>query len=653
MKLYIKLIYRYYRQYKNKFKTIIFSLKSLFKFYTPPNKLGKGEQIISLMQKLDIDLSDDGFIYFIDIYKTIFKKNRVIDNITLDYEFILNNSLEDLISKMNNLKNNELKKEFLDTIKGINILIDRICSLKDNKYTKYIRNFKDKKVDTFEEALQRILFYNQILWQTNHNLNGLGRLDYILNNYYINDKNKGIINEKHTKELIKDFCLKLNKYYWYKSNGLVGDTGQVIVLGGLTEENTYFSNELTKIFIDVIKELKKPDPKAILRVSEKMPKDLMVSALDSIKTGIGSPLLSNDDIIIKSLIEFGYKKQDAYNYCTSACWEPYIPGVSFDQNNIDTLVFAKSLITMLDNDDFANINEFEDFVNNYIKYLDQYIKEFVDKVNKINFERDPIISLVSKSCYDLEEDICYGGAYYNNFGITTVSLSNVVNSLLVCKKMCFDDKCFSLIELNEIRKNNYKDEKYIEMFKNECLKYGNDNDDVLALTNKIITAVTNQLVKYHNSLGGCFKFGLSSPSYITKSNIGATLDGRKNNEAFNVHISNEKVSYTEIINFSSLLNYEENRFNGNVIDLMVNPSFLNKNIDKFTDMIFIGIKKSIFQMQINVVSSEILIDAKEHPEKHINLVVRVWGFSAYFNDLPLSYKEILIERALANEGKNQ
>lgn len=652
MKLYIKLIYRYYRQFKKKFKTIIFSLKSLFKFYTPPSKLGKGEQIISLMQKLDIDLLDDGFIYFIDVYKTIFKSNRVIDNITLDYEFVLNNSLEDLVSKANSLNNSELKKEFLDAITGINILIDRICLLKDNKYTKYINNFKNKKVASFEEALQRILFYNQILWQTNHNLNGLGRLDYILHNYYVNDKSKGIINKKYAKNLIKDFCIKLNKYYWFKSNGLVGDTGQVIVLGGLTEKNTYFSNEITEIFIDVIKELKKPDPKIILRVSEKMPKDLMIKAIDSIKTGIGSPLLSNDDIIIKSLIGFGYKKQDAYNYCTSACWEPYIPGVSFDQNNIDTLVFAKPFITMLDNEDFANIKDFDCLVNKYIKYLTEYIKEFVNKINKISFERDPIISLVSKSCYELEEDICYGGAYYNHFGLTTVSLSNVINSLLVCKKKCFDDSCMTLSELNEIRKNNYKDEKYIEMFKNEFLKYGNDNTDVLALTNKIINAVTNQLIKHHNSLGGCFKFGLSSPSYITKSNIGATLDGRKNNEAFNVHISNEKVSYTEIINFSSLLNYDGNRFNGNVIDLMVNPSFLNKNIDKFLDMIFIGIKKGIFQMQINVVNSEILIDAKDHPEKHINLVVRVWGFSAYFNDLPLSYKNILIERALANEGKN-
>ncbi|MCX4363579.1 MAG: hypothetical protein OSJ74_09410, partial [Clostridia bacterium] len=69
----------------------------------------------------------------------------------------------------------------------------------------------NKKVASFEEALQRILFYNQILWQTNHNLNGLGRLDYILHNYYVNDKSKGIINKLENKSLPQDIHYSLIK----------------------------------------------------------------------------------------------------------------------------------------------------------------------------------------------------------------------------------------------------------------------------------------------------------------------------------------------------------------------------------------------------------------------------------------------------------
>ena len=46
------------------------------------------------------------------------------------------------------------------------------------------------------------------------------------------------------------------------------------------------------------------------------------------------------------------------------------------------------------------------------------------------------------------------------------------------------------------------------------------------------------------------------------------------------------------------------------------------------------------------------IKAKANPKDYENLIVRVWGFSAYFNDLPESYKDLLIERALKNEGKS-
>jgi len=68
-------------------------------------------------------------------------------------------------------------------------------------------------------------------------------------------------------------------------------------------------------------------------------------------------------------------------------------------------------------------------------------------------------------------------------------------------------------------------------------------------------------------------------------------------------------------------------------------------LSKFTDYILAYIKKGIYQLQINVVDSKILIDAKENPDLYKNLIVRVWGFSAYFNELPEEYKNLLIKRA--------
>ena len=120
------------------------------------------------------------------------------------------------------------------------------------------------------------------------------------------------------------------------------------------------------------------------------------------------------------------------------------------------------------------------------------------------------------------------------------------------------------------------------------------------------------------------------------------------------HISSDKenLPYTELIEFSANLDYSGHRFNGNVVDFMISPNFMEDNFDKIVDFFIASIKIGFFQMQVNVVSSETLIKAKKNPQDYPNLIVRVWGFSAYFNELPEEYKDLLIERALKSEGKS-
>ena len=182
-------------------------------------------------------------------------------------------------------------------------------------------------------------------------------------------------------------------------------------------------------------------------------------------------------------------------------------------------------------------------------------------------------------------------------------------------------------------------------------KFGMDNEEIINLTNEITSYVDSICANNTTRYGGKFKFGLSAPSYISSSgDISASLDGRKNSEPFNVHISFENnKDYTEIMRFASQLEYNNNRFNGNVVDFMVSPDFIKKNLEKFMDFIKISLDMGIFQMQLNVVSSKILIDAQKHPEKYPNLIVRVWGFSSYFKDLPKEYQDMLISRSIKNE----
>ena len=180
-----------------------------------------------------------------------------------------------------------------------------------------------------------------------------------------------------------------------------------------------------------------------------------------------------------------------------------------------------------------------------------------------------------------------------------------------------------------------------------------DDEEILDISNDIIQFLEDCFKDYTNKFGGKIKFGLSAPSYISAgAEINASFDGRKASEPLSTHISlDTNKDFTEVLRFASKLDYGGAKFNGNVIDLMLSPDFIKNHSDKFTDFIYSSIKLGFFQMQMNVVDSKTLIEAKENPEAHPNLIVRVWGFSAYFNDLPEEYQDLLISRALKNEGK--
>ena len=103
--------------------------------------------------------------------------------------------------------------------------------------------------------------------------------------------------------------------------------------------------------------------------------------------------------------------------------------------------------------------------------------------------------------------------------------------------------------------------------------------------------ISRVLESHHTKLGGSYKYGLSSPNYIVDSKeMGATFDGRKEGEPFGVHISGKNgLSPTELISFASQLDYTGNRINGNVIDFILSPGFINSNLNKAVSLIKGGI----------------------------------------------------------------
>ena len=593
------------------------------------------------------------FLYFID-HRFLFDTTRGyrFENLTINYQKILDYGLEELKYQSNEVSNT-FCRDYNRTIDSLIKLVRRISKEAiSSKHVQWFVNMQKCKANGFEEALQRILFVNQILWQTGHRLMGLGHLDFMLYPFYKEDLNNGRLTKQDALDVMRDFLETLHRYYWLKSNVMLGDTGQIIILGKSDLKGNYLYNELTYLWIESLMELKLPEPKLLLRVNKKVPRDLLHLALRCISLGLGSPMLSNDEVVVPRLLEFGVDEKDCVEYGTSACWEPLIPGKSISQNNISCLSYPKVLDRCLRYAEMKNAVSFDAFMELFEQELVKEIKIIKDTVSEFRLQYNPLLSIFGDDCFLKKRDVSCGGAVYSNYGLTTVGLSNTINSLINIKKYVFDDKIYTLSKIVKILDSDYKSyERLQNDLKDMQTGFGCDDNLIKDITNRLLYATTKETKNYRNYLGGKLKFGVSAPSYIDAAkDFPATFDGRNKGDAFGVHISSEKNSgYTEVVNFAAMIDYGENRINGNVVDLMVTSNFIKYNFEKILDFLYVAIKVGFFEMQMNVVSSKKLIEAKKFPEKYRELVVRVWGFSAYFNDLPLSYKDVLIQRALENE----
>lgn len=620
-----------------------------------------------LCRDMDIKPDENRFVYFFDFD---FRFSTSIENIAPDYSKIVNQGINALYYEESDCTN-EFCRRYNSIVDDLMLLADRIIECMEKQLTdtgttagkdaktvkkqiQWFENMKANRAESFEEALQRILFLNQLIWQTGSRLVGLGRLDMLLYPYYETDMAQGRLTKEQAKQLIMEFLKILHGHYWFKSTKHLGDTGQVIILGGSDTAGNYTENELTYLFLESVKECQLSEPKIVLRTNARMPRKLMEEAVRCMQTGIGSPLLSNDDVIIPKLTAFGIEKEDAYAYTTSACWEPLIGGKSSSMNNQYLLIYIRALNTLLREEPLKHLDSFETLKEQFRIYLRREVIKCEKGIYAQVLRRNTLYSVFITGCKENKKDIVEGGAVYHNVGMTTAGLGNVVNALLNIKKHVYEDQTYSLVDVKKMCLFGYEEYSEAEnLLLTENKKFGQDDEEVIALSNEIQQYVSSLTENFRTPVGGKLKFGISSPSYLTAGSIvGASFDGRRAGEPLIVHISNESAaSYTELINFAAALDYGDNRFNGNVLDFMVSPSFLEHHFDKFVTLLMRGNEVGYFQLQTNVISSDTLKEAKRSPEKFPNLIVRVWGFSAYFVELPENYQDLLIQRALRNEGK--
>lgn len=518
---------------------------------------------------------------------------------------------------------------------------------------------------SFHEALQGIWFTHMALRADDSFHIPLGRLDQILYPFHKKDIEKGVITKEKAEELLDCLWVKFN-FIHSPRHYFEGDNGQAIVVGGQTREGEDATNDLSYMFVEASMRIKMIQPSLKVRIHEKIPPALIKKACELARMGTGSPLFCNDDVIIPSLVKVGYALEDARDYVTSACYELLLPGISNNRPNWGEVCFLRCLESTLNNgkslltnqkigDDLGNLTDyckFSDLMNNLKKQISREIKKAVNKCKGKRYAPAPLLSATMTDCVKNTKDVSEGGCRYNNIGAWGSALANTADALAAIKKLVFEEKKISTEELQDALKLNYENREDLRLtLINKVPKFGCDDDYVDLIAKEIAEYYSQEVLKYFTEDASRYLPSLASAwSYVfVGRKLGASPDGRKARESFAVNFSpapgRDSKGPTAVI--KSLTKIDLSNFpNCSPSDLKFSHSSLfgDKNLENFVSFVKAFTKLGGAQIQFNVVDSETLKKAQLEPDKYRSLIVRVWGFSAYFVTLTKEFQEHVIER---------
>lgn len=531
----------------------------------------------------------------------------------------------------------------------------------------------------FYEALQLFYMFQFLIWMEGEYLIPPGRMDQYLYPYY----QKAIAEKSASKdqifELLECMFIKLN-YEIDKTHGEAGkfesDTGQSVTIGGVDPENGMdASNELTLMIMDTKLDLHLADPRIHLRVHQNTPDVVWEKAAELTAAGMGFPTYDCDENIIRALRSYeAYSLEDARDYAGSGCWEIVVQGKSINNNlgDIDclrnlewALNDGKNVLPVNPNavglvdgrwglrtGDAGSFDTFDDLMRAFRAQMKHNIDTVACNCNAGRMAPAPLYSAMMEDCIEKGRDIRNGGGRYYETDFQMSSLSNCTDALYAIKKLVYEDQRYTLAELRDILNANYEGQ---EALRQELIhkfpKFGNGIREVDAIAEDIVRYFTKEVKKHSNSFGGPYRARISSAlGYVAiAKSLGASADGRKCSDYYAANLSPgigaERKGPTGVILSCGALPTDQ-LAGGSILDIKFNPTALatREQRAKFIDLIKTYFRLGGLQAQINVVDRATLLDAKTHPEQYPDLLVRLWGFSAYFVTLPEDYQNQIIAR---------
>jgi len=543
---------------------------------------------------------------------------------------------------------------------------------------KSCRRVPEYPAETFLDALH----FQWFIYILCHYMNTMpiGRADQYMYRYYKHDIENGLLDDEKALEYLQCFRLK---YLQIRSTSggqhrkkWSGQAAwRAITLGGVKPDGTDATNELTYLFLEAAMECRTPHPTITLRVHEGTPAKLMKKAIELVKTGLGMPSFVSDASYINTLMDKGVPLEKARDYYIVGCLDVTVPegwGQLFSMCNnalpLDTFLHngyspMEDLEVGPKTGDPREMKTFEEFMDKLVEHYTWYYRCYAaDRQIRFNIRRSQrflqdvlTISMFSDGvevgCSPFFRKLPYPGLG-PAIGIG-VGIINVGDSLAAIKKLVYDEKKVTMDELIRALDENWAGERNQEI-RRLCLavpKYGNDNDETDAIISELYTRFSDVIMSMDSYRGT--KYCVASISVTSHEPagrlVGATPDGRYAGTILadgggSPIQGMDRNGPTAMLN--SALKIDQKKLNSLLLNMKFHPNALNseENVMKLGALIHAYLDNGGKQIQFNVVSPEVLKEAKADPDKHRDLVVRVAGYSTYFTLLSEGVQDEIINR---------
>ena len=502
-----------------------------------------------------------------------------------------------------------------------------------------------------------------------------GHIDQHLFPFYQKGIADGTLTRDKAKELISCLWIKFNNQPAPPKVGVTAlESGTYndftnINIGGVDRNGNSATNEISYIILEIQEELHELQPGLSIHIAENTPDEFLLAGIKVIRQGHGYPSVFNPDTYVKEMVRAGKSLEDAREGGCSGCIEvgafgkeaylltgylntPKILEITLN-NGIDPETGKKLGLETGDPRTFKTFEELYEAWHKQMVYfvnLKLSVNNYIERMFSL-YAPATFLSLYIDDCIEKGKDYYSGGARYNTTYIQCTGLGTITDCFTTLKKHVFEEGKYTMDEiLKAVAKNWEGEEKMRQYIRNHTPFFGNDDEYADTIAVRVYDDLVKAIEGRPNTRGGKTELNMLSTTCHNYfgSVCGATPNGRMAHFAISDGTSpahgSDSHGPTAVI--KSLGKLDQTKSGGTLLNVRFVPALLKREEDqkKLGSLIRTYFKFGGHHIQFNIVDTATLYDAQKHPDEYKDLLVRVAGYSDYFNDMTEQLQNEIIAR---------